>query len=161
MLNFFYVDKQYIEYLKRWESKIPNIDYDSHKKFVCGALIQLAGMAYYAPVSHYKKPNASTFLIYDGDKAISSIRLNFMFPVLRDTIQKVDFHRLQHEDPRYASLVRKELAYCRDHVDALQRQAQKVYRRGSNPQDFLFQFCCDFQLLQTKAEEYQNKWLQG
>ena len=157
MLSFFYVDKRYIDYLKQWESKIPNIDYDSHKKFICGTLLRIGEMDYYAPVSHYKKHNASTFLIYEDQTPISSIRLNFMFPVMPKTVKKVDFHKLQHEDPRYASLVRKELAYCRSHVDELQRQAQKVYRRGSNPNDFLYQFCCNFLLLQEKAVKYHSK----
>ncbi len=47
MLSFFYVDKRYIDYLKQWESKIPNIDYDSHKKFICGTLLRIGEMDYY------------------------------------------------------------------------------------------------------------------
>lgn len=41
-LMFYEVSKQYIDYLKLFEPKIPNINYGTNNKFVCGIVLSVA-----------------------------------------------------------------------------------------------------------------------
>lgn len=86
-LKFYEVDSEYINYLKmNVDNKIPNIEYDKHKKFFCGIVLTINNFNYFAPVSSYNKKAHTVFLIMDKDrktkelKPISSLRFSFMFP---------------------------------------------------------------------------------
>ena len=86
-LKFYEVDSEYINYLKmNVDNKIPNIEYDKHKKFFCGIVLTINNFNYFAPVPSYNKKAHTVFLIMDKDrktkelKPISSLRFSFMFP---------------------------------------------------------------------------------
>ncbi len=86
-LKFYEVDSEYIKYLRvNGDQKIPNIEYEKHKKFFCGIVLTINNFNYFAPVSSYNKKVHTSFLIMDKDretkklKAISSLRFSFMFP---------------------------------------------------------------------------------
>lgn len=86
-LKFYEVDAKYIRYLKEeGDNKIPNIDYEKHKKFFCGIVLTINNFNYFVPVSSYHKKAHTVFLIMDKDKKtkgfkpISSLRFSFMFP---------------------------------------------------------------------------------
>ena len=91
-LNFYNVNNQYIDYLKKFESKIPNINYENHKKFCCGILFEINGMKYIAPVSSFKKAQKTNFVIKNTNRQdISSIRFSFMFPIYDELISIKNF----------------------------------------------------------------------
>ena len=63
-LKFYEVDSEYINYLKmNGDNKIPNIEYDKHKKFFCGIVLTINNFNYFAPVSSYNKKAHTVFLI--------------------------------------------------------------------------------------------------
>lgn len=87
MLKFYEVDSEYIKFLKEnGDKRIPNIDYEKHKKFFSGVVLSINNFNYFAPVSSYNKKVHTAFLIKDKDlqtkelKPISSLRFSFMFP---------------------------------------------------------------------------------
>ncbi|MDR3120537.1 MAG: type III toxin-antitoxin system ToxN/AbiQ family toxin [Clostridiales bacterium] len=65
-LKFYEVDAEYIRYLTAVDSKVPRIDYSEagrHNKFLCGIVLAVGGHNYFAPVSSFKTPQRSSFII--------------------------------------------------------------------------------------------------
>ena len=60
-INFYNVDKQYIEFLKNFEIQhrgftcVPNIQYTNNDKFVYGTVLEISNIKYYVPVSSKTK----------------------------------------------------------------------------------------------------------
>lgn len=46
MLKFYDIDKGYIDYLKTFDRQVPNIEYSSNNKFVCGIVLEENGIKY-------------------------------------------------------------------------------------------------------------------
>lgn len=134
MLKFYEVDEKYIKYLKEeGDSKIPNINYEKHKKFFCGIVLTINNFNYFAPVSSYNRKVHTSFLIKDKDnksgeqKPISSLRFSFMFPCPIEYLNQKDFSK---EDKKYQILLRKELRYCNRHIEKIKKLANEVYKLG-------------------------------
>ena len=82
MLYFYYVNKEYANFLRQDDEKVPNLNYDSHDKFFCGVVFEINGFKYDAPISHETVKQQTSLIIYDKGRAISSIKFAFMIPVL-------------------------------------------------------------------------------
>ena len=60
-IAFYYVDEEYIQYLKRIEmnergfTTVPNMSYHRNNKFVYGVVLSINDIDYYVPFSHYDK----------------------------------------------------------------------------------------------------------
>lgn len=66
MLNFYNVDVEYVEYLRRFDSRVPYIQYGDRDKFVCGVVLTVNGYQYFAPVSS-KIGKQQTSLVIEDD----------------------------------------------------------------------------------------------
>ncbi|WP_304841984.1 type III toxin-antitoxin system ToxN/AbiQ family toxin [Dubosiella newyorkensis] len=80
-LGFYDVNIDYIDYLKQFDPKVPNIIYDSHQKFLCGVVFKINGLKYYVPVSSFNREMQSNYVIQVGGIPVGSLRFSFMFPV--------------------------------------------------------------------------------
>ena len=78
MIAFYYVDKKYADYLRTHDRKVPNTDYETHRKFVCGVVLHVNGVKYYAPISHDTQKRQTSIIIRDKGRPISSIKFCFM-----------------------------------------------------------------------------------
>ena len=158
MLKFYYVDKEYVDYLKQFEPLVPNIDYSTHKKFVCGIVLKINGLDYFAPISSFKKSQATNIVIKDtknNNKPLSSIRLCFMFPVPKQCLEEVDFNKF---DLQYKRLVIKEYNFCKSNEERIKAKAKKIYQLATKHRNYsISQVCCDFVLLEQKCKQYTNK----
>lgn len=124
-LKFYEVDKTYVAYLKRFDSKIPNISYDKHDKFICGVLLNINEMNYYAPISSFNRQQRTNILIKNRKGEVtSSIRLSFMFPVPDDQVKVLDFSK---EEGFYKYLLMEENAFCNRHADEIRSKAEYIY----------------------------------
>ena len=157
-LKFYEVDGEYIKYLRvNGDQKIPNIEYEKHKKFFCGIVLTINNFNYFAPVSSYNKKVHTSFLIMDKDretkelKAISSLRFSFMFPCPIEYLSQKDFSK---EDEKYKILLRKELHYCNINREKIKKMANEVYRLGLNEKNRQKFNICDFKKLEEKYLEY-------
>ena len=74
MLKFYDIDENYIKYLQTIDRQVPNIHYSTNNKFVCGIVLEINNIKYYAPISHTIKKYKTSKLIYNNNKPISSIR---------------------------------------------------------------------------------------
>lgn len=154
MLSFYFIDKKYADYLRDFEAKVPNTDYDTHRKFVCGVVLQVNGVKYYAPISHDTTKRQTSLLIYDKGKAISSIKFCFMIPVIDSAITRMNFKAIEQIDYKYANLLRTEYKYCLKIQDKIKEKALSVYKIGCNKNHAQNSHCCDFKLLEEICKKY-------
>ena len=151
-LKFYDIDKEYIKYLKSYEEKIPDIAYDRRDKFICGVVLNINGMNYFAPVSSFPKQQKTNLLIYNEKGEINgSIRFSFMFPAFDGVVKEKDF---SVEGYSYKRLLMSELDYCNSIIDIILLKATKVYEIGTSINHPLKENCCDFLVLEKAMLEY-------
>ena len=128
-LGFYYIDKSYADYLrdpKIGDKHIPVTEYENRSKFFVGAIITVNNLKYYAPVSSYVGQNDATFNICDTHgEILSSVRLNYMFPVVDGVYTKIDINNLPYG---YRRLVLKEYQYCNKHSKDIVALAELLYK---------------------------------
>lgn len=154
MIAFYDIDEEYIKFLKSYDKQVPDIKYESNNKFVCGIVLSINGIDYYAPISHLNKKQQTNMVIYDNGRPISTIRFSFMFPALPKSLVKKDFDEIAKTNFQYADLLRAEYSYCSKHEEEIREKAQKVYDIGCNKNHRLNYTCCDFKLLEEHYKEF-------
>lgn len=158
MVDFYYVDPNYIDYLQTVEKKnrgftrVPNMRYDpgQNRKFVVGIILSVSGFDYFAPVSHYDKQKANNVLIVvptDKQKPVKgSVRFNYMFPVKPEYLTKVQINNIP--DAQQKRLMQKELKFCMDNEPVLLLVALQTYLNVIT-QPCAPNYACDFRLLES------------
>lgn len=164
-LDFFDVDKDYIEYLqnaeldKRGFTCVPNMEYGNREqKFLCGIVLEINHFQYYVPVTSYKKQQSENVLIKIEDvtkKVVGSLRFNYMIPVPNTCICRRKINDEPRENRRI--FLSKQLRYIRKISDKICSQAERTYKiiKGDFYPD-IKQFACDFELLEQKCLEYEE-----
>jgi protein AbiQ len=165
-LSFYYIDKEYAEYLQSQETKhrgfshVPNMEYDStrNQKFILGIVLNINGYDYYAPVSSYTKQQPDNILInIEGDatnKIKGSIRFNYMFPVPKILVTELIIKNETDFEKR--NLLNKELNFCLDNEQRIINKARQTYSKVTNKfNDNIAKNSCDFKLLETVCEAYK------
>lgn len=77
-----------------------------------------------------------------------------MFPAPEAAVTRIDISDIRKCDPSHADLLQKEYEYCKANESAILAKAQKVYIIGHKPAHFLYNTCCDFELLEEKSKAY-------
>lgn len=159
-LNFYDIDTDYTDFLRKFDNKIPFINYDNKNKFLCGIVLSVNNINYYVPVSSNKTKYLSSFMICD-EKAnrrktvISSLRFSFMFPC---PIECITLKNIKSEtDIKYKNLTQKEYEYCNKHIDQIKKQAIRIYNLSKNEVLREKYNLCNFELLEEKCKEYIEK----
>lgn len=155
MLKFYDVDISYVNFLRSFDCRVPQIKYNTYNKFVCGVVLKIDKYDYFVPISSNISKQYTNMLIQDDNgKVIASIKFCFMFPVPTNLIKIKDFARIRQVDPTYADLLEKELKFCQKNENKILQKAQNIYRIGCNKKHVLNYSCCDFLLLQQKYDEW-------
>lgn len=150
MLKFYDVNKDYIEYLKTIEPKVPNISYTARDKFVCGIVMMVDSHKYFVPVSSYNEQVKTNMLIYNKQaKAVGSLRFSFMFPLPMGAVKEKIFSN--EKDQQYKTLLEEEYLYIKNHEVEIYNKAKAVYKIGCDKTHFLNRNCCDFENLEKEA----------
>jgi len=153
--EFYDLEANYVKYLQRYDKQVPNLGYDKNEKFVCGIVLELNNLYYYAPVSSFKSKQQTNKLIYDKKgNVIASVRFSFMFPVPNSCVYYKDFKKYELG---YRNLLQTELSYINKNREAFREKAKKVYEIGINKNHKLNYTCCDFKLLEQKCIEYMER----
>ncbi len=157
MIDFYNIDSGYLDYLRRYDDKVPRTGYITHKKFFCGIVLTIGDdIPYYAPVSHFRHKQRTNFPIYDkdGTTILSTVRLCFMIPVIDSVLQRINIKDIYRIDSAYATLVDKEYSYCSKNEAQLLKCAKIVYRIGCNKTHKYNSCCCDFKFLEGIYQKY-------
>lgn len=156
MLRFYDIDKNYIKYLQTIDPQVPNIHYETNNKFVCGIVLKVNGISYYAPISHMTTKQQTNMQIFDGDEPIATIRFSFMIPAYDEVLTLKKFADVAKEDPKYADLLGTEYRYCALHEKEIHDKALAVHKIGCNKNHRLNYTCCDFNKLESEYLKYDG-----
>lgn len=162
MIDFYYVDKQFIKYLQDYEKEargfanVPNVDYDSNDKFFVGVVLRIGKYKYFAPISHYKKNkphNVLINIITDKKNPIKgSVRLNYMFPVIDQYLTRLEIGKIS--DVKQKRLILKEYQFCVDNEKIIRTIANKAYIDiAINQNEDCVLNACAFKLLEQAIDE--------
>ena len=103
-LNFYEVNKNYINYLSQFNDKVPKINYSltgGHDKFLCGVIFTINNYNYFAPVSSYNIKQRSNFIIKnEKGEPISSLRFSFMIPVPLEEVRELP-HKMKQTTSKH------------------------------------------------------------
>ena len=155
MLNFYDINESYTKYLQQFDSRIPNINYESgNNKFVCGVVFAINDIQYYAPISHMTVKQATNLIIYDKGKPISSIRFSFMFPAKVEVLTRKDISLIAKTNPSYANLLATELSFCSAHEAEILKKAEIVYKIGCNENHRYNKYCVDFKRIEKIYNDF-------
>lgn len=157
MLKFYDVDEPYVKYLKQHDNKVPDVTYATNSKFVCGIVLDVNGINYYAPISHFNQKQRTNFPIIDKGNIIATIRFCFMIPAPAAVLTEKNFRTISVVDHKYADLLKTEYVYCKAHSQEIMDKALAVYKIGCNPNHAYFNTCCDFRKLESAYLTYIAK----
>ena len=96
-LRWYVVDKKYVNYLKKFDEKVENVEYKNNLKPYIGIIINIENFNYYVPISspkekHYKmKENLDLIKIKQKDKILGILNLNNMIPIADECICKLEY----------------------------------------------------------------------
>ena len=163
-ISFYYVDTDYINYLKDIEindrgfTTVPNVEYTKKHKFVYGVVLSINDVNYYVPISSYKKQQEDNLLIkIENHKKMTvagSMRFNYMIPVPKACLTAVDFSSSDFTEQEKVML-RKEYKACLKMLSQIQKRAKKTYDRVlSGRNEELIKNSCRFELLEKACRDY-------
>ncbi len=178
-IEFYTVDPDYIEYLKLFDKRVSNIDYENAiKPFLGIDLDDSTNYIYLVPLTS-AKPNLSlksegiTFMkLYDympatnkRIKFIGGLQINNMIPVPREELIKLDYSTIdsyksfdtRQSKRQYANFLNKEKYYISMIYDKIIENAKRVrYITDVAPKCRIANYSCDFRLLENQCFVWQN-----
>lgn len=168
-MNWYIVDKDYVEYLRQFDSKVECIKYEKRVKLYLGVVLELPDFSYYVPISsrkdkHYKMSNGADFhKIEDSEGLYAVLNLNNMIPIIPDCITQLKYNQLEKyrtfendtERLKYINLLQKEMSIIDGIEIILKDKAKKLYAKCvQKPDSKLARRCCNFKLLEEKSLLY-------
>ena len=170
-LKWYIANKDYVNYLKDFDSKVENINYDKKLKPYIGILITINEFDYYVPISsakekHYKIKEGMDFIkIKQGDKIIGVLNLNNMIPIYENNAKKLKYKEIEQyrdfssdkEKSLYISFLSLELKLINNKIERIKSNALKLYKEKiNNPNSNISKRCCDFKILEEKSKLYNK-----
>lgn len=171
-LKWYVVDKKYVNYLKQYDEKVENINYDTKLKPYIGILITINEFNYYVPISsvkekHYKIKEGMDFIkILKNNKIIGVLNLNNMIPILDNNVEVLKYKEIEQyrefannkEKNLYISFLSFELDLINNKMEKIKKNAMKLYNEKiNNPNSNVSKRCCNFKLLEEKSKLYNKK----
>lgn len=173
-LKWYVVNKEYVNYLKKYDNKVENITYNEKLKPYIGILININDFNYYVPISsvkekHYKMKEGMDFIkIVQDNKIMGVLNINNMIPILDNNIKLLKYSEIEkyrvflseEEKKKYISLLSFELNLINAKLNKIKRSALKLYNeKNNNPSSKISKRCCDFKLLEEKCLAYYNNMI--
>ena len=157
LLDFYEISKDYLDYLRGIDGKVPESSSTKNAKFYCGVVLEINSFEYFVPVSSFTERQSTNLLIIDNEKkTLSSLRFCFMVPIppgKRDEIvQRKDFSLIT--DTAYVGLLSKEHRFCQQNEERIKNKAVTVYKMGIDPKHPRHNDCCKFEKLETSCSNF-------
>ena len=170
-LNWYIIDREYVEYLKKCDNRVQNIDYGKSSKPYLGIVLNINNFDYYVPISsakqkHYTMSENTDFVkITDGRRILSAINLNNMIPILDKDVNLLkysdisNYYNFENESDKlkYISLLRREMLIINNRKEDIVNRANNLYKtKYEMPKSKMARRCCEFELLEEKCIEYNR-----
>ena len=173
--KWYFVNKDYIDYLKKYDKFIQNINYGENalKPYV-GIVFKINNFNYFAPISSMKnkyqnlKEDKDLIKIKSNKKVLGIINLNNMLPITLNQVQELKFNNIEqfrkfkngYEKEKYISLLNRELVVINKRSEEIIIKSKFIYfEKINNPNSNLSKRCCNFKLLEEKCQKYENEHL--
>ena len=170
-MNWYVVDKDYIQYLMQFDKHVGYIEYGGRIKLHVGIVLTIGHYNYYVPISspkqkHYKMANSLDFHKLKDNitgKIYAVLNINNMIPVPNDCLEQLKYNNIEafrefgteKEKTDYIYLLQKEKALIDDVQNILMCKATKLYEKCvRKPNSVLAARCCDFKMLEEKCRLY-------
>jgi len=164
------VEEEFLTYLRNYENRIPKTDYgdDKFKPFF-GKLFEFGDLVYITQVSHPQKRHHNIkedkdfIKLYDGNRLIAVVNLNYMFPVHRSHLIDVEYKNIEDfrifenevNKSHYITLLKREMREIK--IRKIDEKAVDLYKHKYDyPLDRVSTRCVDFKSLEQKCIEYEN-----
>ena len=170
-LKWYIADKEYVNYLRQFDEKVENIEYNTKLKPYIGILITINDFNYYVPISsvkekHYKIREGMDFIkITQDDRIIGVLNLNNMIPISDENVQELKYKDIEKyrdfsnykEKTLYISFLSFELDLINDKMEKIKKNAIRLNNEKiNNPTSNLSKRCCNFKLLEEKGQLYNK-----
>lgn len=170
-MNWFIVDKDYVNYLSQFDEKVGFVEYGNRLKLHVGVVFEIENFKYYVPISSAKQKHQHMSNKLDFHKLQNQttgeiyavINLNNMIPVpdeclirLRyDNIENFRSFASENEKYSYIYLLQIEMSIISTIEETLKRKAKRLYEICANGTDErLANRCCNFKVLEQKSLEH-------
>ncbi|MGL4874003.1 MAG: type III toxin-antitoxin system ToxN/AbiQ family toxin [Clostridium sp.] len=166
-MKWYSINSSFLSQLRLFEKRIPNDNYgvDKYKPFF-GALFEVGELVYVTQVSHPKPrhahmKNSKDFLkIYNENRFLAVVNLNYMFPVHKDKLIEIEYGDIEtfrtfkdnKDKSKYINLLKIEMkAIKAADVDI---KAKNLYEfKYKFPEHCISKRCFDFKGLEDKCLE--------
>lgn len=103
-MNWYVVDKEYIRYLKQFDSRVGYVEYGERLKLHVGILLAVGEIRYYVPISsakpkHLKMSNSLDFHKLQDETTgylYAVLNINNMIPVPEDCVTQLKYDQIQN-----------------------------------------------------------------
>lgn len=170
-MNWYTVDKKYINYLMQFDKRVGYVEYGDRLKLHLGTLLTVGEFHYYVPISsakskHKKMSNSLDFHKLRDESTgflYAVLNLNNMIPVPDTCVTQLKYNQIQNfrsfhsekEKTDYIYLLQKEKALIDQLENTLQNKAFKLYQKCiANPTSSLAARCCNFSMLEEKCHAF-------
>ena len=170
-MNWYIVDKKYINYLTQFDSHVGYVEYGERSKLHVGTLLTIGNFHYYVPISsakpkHQKMSNSLDFhkLQDESTRYLQAVlNINNMIPVPDNCLTQLKYNQIDcfrsfksdKEKTDYIYLLQKEKFLIDNIQNTLQNKAMKLYQKCiAKPDSSLAARCCNFKMLEEKGLSY-------
>ena len=150
-MDWFVVDKKYINYLTQFDSRVGYVEYGERLKLHVGILLTIGDF--------HKLQDESTGYLY------AVLNINNMIPVPDNYLTQLKYNQVESfrsfsnekEKTDYVYLLQKEKALIDNVQNTLQNKALKLYQKCiAKPDSSLAARCCNFKMLEEKCSSYSD-----
>lgn len=170
-MKWYVIDKKFVEYLKKYDCKVENIQYRDKLKPYIGIILEIGQYKYYVPISsakvkHYHMKNAiDLYKIQNKEKIFGVLNINNMIPIKDEYVQELEYSKIEKyrnfiskdEKQKYISLLQMELKIINSKEIEIVENARKLYDLVIKyPMSRLAKRSCDFKTLEMKVSQYKK-----
>ena len=172
-MDWYVLDDQYINYLKNYDKKVPDIDYGPYrmKAFIGIVLKTIDGFDYLAPLTSYKprfqemSDSIEFIKIRDNNgRILGALDINYMVPAPQSCYEMLtldnigNYRRFKDEREKYQywRLLKKELNYLNQKEVKVKGSAERLLHLiEQNPNHPLAHRCCSFGTLEMACRKWE------
>lgn len=164
-LIFVKLDKEYCNYLRTFDNKVPYNFGNKESRPYIGILFKIDKFMYFAPLSspkekHLKLKSKLDLFKIDGGR-LGVINFNNMLPVTEKNIDIIDINRegRTSSENKYLKLLNEQLYWLNRNNARLLKRSKKLYNDYINnklPHNIVKR-CCNFKLLESKCKEFNKE----
>lgn len=170
-MNWYAIEKDYINYLKKYDKLISDVEYPGRLKCFIGiVLVSDNGINYFAPLTSYKSKfesmqnNIDFYKIIDNKgKIYGAVNINNMFPVPNNIYTEITYENLDkfrefkntRDKKSYWKLLNKEMSLIKEEV-LINNTKELITIVKKFPNSRIAKRCCKFSLLEEKCMQYKK-----